>query len=159
VLLSLFRHLAGARGARLVDLVARFTGRHPVAALSTAAVPLMVTEAAFGPDVNTGGWERASYLFPFLYGFLLAGDLRFESALRRIRWLAWAAALAATTALLAWAAALNARGISVTARGAPGWSALQGLAAWAWWWRPSVPPGPSAPAGAGRPGPRRWRYP
>jgi peptidoglycan/LPS O-acetylase OafA/YrhL len=35
-------------------------------------------------------------------------------------------------ALLAWAAALNTRGISVTAGAAPGWSALQGLAGWAW---------------------------
>ena len=101
-------------------------------ALAAAAVPMMATEAAFGPDVNTGGWERLAYVFPFLYGFVIAGDPRLESALRRARGLALAVALPATVALLAWAAALNTGGISVTAGAAPGWSALQGLAGWAW---------------------------
>ena len=101
-------------------------------ALAAAAVPMMATEAVFGPDVNTGGWERLAYVFPFVYGFVIAGDARFEAALRRARWPALAAALAATTGLLAWAAALNDRGASVTAGAVPGWSALQGLAGWAW---------------------------
>ena len=57
-----------------------------------AAVPMMVVEAVFGPDVNTGGWERVVYVFPFLYGFLIASDSRFEAALRRARWPAWQSA-------------------------------------------------------------------
>ena len=51
-----------------------------------AAVPVMVTEAVFGPDVNTGGWERLAYAFPFAYGFVIAGDQRLQSATRRARW-------------------------------------------------------------------------
>jgi glucan biosynthesis protein C len=131
-LLPLLEYLAGPRGAQLAGRLAGLTGRHPVTALAAAALPMMATEAAFGPDVNTGGWERLAYVFPFLYGFVIAGDPRFESALRRARWPALAGALVATMALLAWAAALNAQGISVTAGAAPGWSALQGLAGWAW---------------------------
>jgi len=103
-----------------------------VATLAAAAVPVMATEAVFGPDVNTGGWERLAYVFPFLYGFVIAGDARFESALARARWPALAAAVAATAGLLAWAAALRAGGISVMTGAAPGWGALQGLAGWTW---------------------------
>ena len=132
LLLPLFGYLQRPRGARLADRIAGLTGRHPVTALAAAAVPLMVTEAAFGPDVNTGGWERLVYLFPFLYGFVIAGDARYEPALARARWPALAAALLATGGLLAWAAALNAPGVSVTAGAVPGWSALQGLTGWAW---------------------------
>jgi len=100
--------------------------------LAVAAVPVMATEAVFGPDVNTGGWERVAYVFPFLYGFVIAGDARFESALVRARWSALAAAVAGTVGLLAWAAALSAAGTSVMVGAAPGWAALQGLAGWAW---------------------------
>jgi len=92
----------------------------------------MVTEAVFGPDVNTGGWERTAYVFPFLYGFLIAGDARFESALARARWPALATGVAATVGLLAWASALNAVGTGVMTGATPGWAALQGLAGWAW---------------------------
>jgi len=131
-LLPLFRYLAGPRGAPLAGRVAALAARHPVTVLAAAAVPIMVTEAVFGPDVNTGGWERLAYVFPFLYGFLIAGDARFEAALRRARWPALAAALPATAGLLAWAAALSSHGIDVTSGAAPGWSALQGLAGWSW---------------------------
>ena len=148
--------------------MAALAQRHPVTALAVAAVPVVLTEAAFGPDVNTGGWERLAYVFPFLYGFLIACDSRFELALRRTRWPALAAALAATTGLLTWAAVLNTPGASITADAVPGWSALQGLAGWAWivaivgfsasttacWPRPPGRAGPRpAPAG---PEPR-WR--
>jgi glucan biosynthesis protein C len=131
-LLPLLGYLAGPRGAPLAGRMAALTGQHPVTVLAAAAVPIMITEAAFGPDVNTGGWERLAYVFPFLYGFVLAGDRRFEAALRRARWPALAGALLATMGLLAWAAALNTRGIRVTAGAAPGWSALQGVAGWSW---------------------------
>jgi peptidoglycan/LPS O-acetylase OafA/YrhL len=166
-LLPLFGFLRGPRGTRLTGRLAALAGRHPVTTLA-AAVPMMLTEAVFGPDVNTGGWERLAYVFPFAYGFVIAGDPRFEVALRRARWPAVAAALAATTGLLAWAAALPTAGVAATAGAVPGWSALQGLAGWAWIVaimgfagsitvrRPS-PPGMtgSRPAPAG-PGPR-WR--
>jgi peptidoglycan/LPS O-acetylase OafA/YrhL len=131
-LLPLFGFLRGPRGTRLAARLAALTGRHPVTALAAAAVPMMLTEAVFGPDVNTGGWERLAYVFPFAYGFAIAGDPRFEVALQRARRPALAAALAATTGLLAWAAALNTPGVSISAGAVPGWSALQGLAGWAW---------------------------
>jgi glucans biosynthesis protein C len=131
-LLPLLGYLAGPRGAPLAGRMAALTGRHPVTVLAAAAVPIMVIEAVFGPDVNTGGWERLAYVFPFLYGFLIAGDGRFEAALTRARWPALAAALAVTVTLLAWAAVLNSRGISAMTGAAPGWSALQGLAGWSW---------------------------
>ncbi len=89
VLLPLFRYLHGPRGALLAGRTAALADRHPLAILAAAAVPVMVTEAVFGPDVNTGGWERLAYLFPFFYGFVIAGDARFESALARARWPAW----------------------------------------------------------------------
>jgi hypothetical protein len=97
--------------------------------LAVAAVPVVVTEAVFGPDSSTGGWERLAYVFPFLYGFLIASDARFESALARVRWPAVAVAAAATAGLLCWAAAA---GPGVVSGAVPGWSALQGLAGWAW---------------------------
>src|SRR5262249_28767310 len=126
---------------------------------AVAAVRVVVTEAVFGPDASTGGWERLAYVFPFLYGFLIAGDARFESALARARWPAVAIAAAATVGLLGWAAAA---GPGVVTGAEPGWSALQGLAGWAWLaalvgfprpvHRPPRPVGPATPAA--RPGRR-----
>lgn len=92
----------------------------------------MATEAVFGPDGNTGGWERLAYVFPLCYGFLIAGDARYESVLARTRWLALATAVAATIGLLAWMAALSAAGTSIMTGITPGFAALQGLAGWAW---------------------------
>jgi hypothetical protein len=97
--------------------------------LAVAAVPVIVTEAVFGPDTSTGGWERLAYVFPFLYGFLIASDARFESALSRARWPAVTVAAAATTGLLGWTIAA---GPGVMSGAEPGWSALQGLAGWTW---------------------------
>jgi hypothetical protein len=128
----LFAYLRGPRGRQPTGRLAGFAERQGAVVVLAAALPVMAVEAAFGPDVNTGGWERLAYVFPFLYGFLIASDARFETVLRRLRWPALAAALPATMVLLAWAAALNARGINVTAGAAPGWNALQGLAGWAW---------------------------
>jgi glucans biosynthesis protein C len=128
-LLPLFRYLLTPHGTRLAGRVAGQAARHPLAMLAAAAVPVMVTEAVFGPDGNTGGWERLAYVFPFLYGFLIASDARFESALSRVRWPAVAVAAAATVGLLGWAVAA---GPGVVSGAQPGWSALQGLAGWAW---------------------------
>ena len=128
-LLPLFRYLRGEHGSKLAGRAAAQAARHPLAMLAAAAVPLIVTEAVFGPDGNTGGWERLAYLFPFLYGFLIASDARFESALSRARWPALATAVAATVGLLGWAVAA---GPGVMSGAEPGWSVLQGLAGWTW---------------------------
>ena len=88
---------------------------------------MMAGEAAFGPDVSTGGWERALYVFPFCYGFLIASDPRLENALRRSRWPALAVACAATGLLLSWAGALSRSSTGLSVGVPPGWSALQGL--------------------------------
>jgi glucan biosynthesis protein C len=128
-LAPLFAYLRGPHGTRLTGRAAEHAARHPLATLAVAAVPLMVTEAAFGPDASTGGWERLAYVFPFAYGFLIASDARFEAALARARWPALAIAAAATAGLLGWAAAA---GPGVESGAVPGWSGLQGLAGWAW---------------------------
>jgi peptidoglycan/LPS O-acetylase OafA/YrhL len=127
-LLPLFRYLLTPHGTRLAGRAAGQAARHPLALLAVAAVPVMVTEAVFGPDGSTGGWERLAYVFPFAYGFLIASDARFESALARARWPAVTVAAAATAGLLGWAAAAP----GAVTGAAPGWSALQGLAGWAW---------------------------
>jgi peptidoglycan/LPS O-acetylase OafA/YrhL len=157
-LLPLSRYLARSRGARLA-------GRHPMTALATAAIPMMATEALFGPDVNTGGWERLAYAFPFVYGFVIAGDPRLQSTPRRVRWPALVIALSATTGLVGWAATFTTREGSVASGAVPGWSALQGLAGWAWivailGFAASIAghrhsPGRARPAAA----PRGWRGP
>jgi fucose 4-O-acetylase-like acetyltransferase len=131
-LLPLFAFLRRPRGARLISGLAGFAERHALLALALAGVPMMLVEAVFGPDVNSGGWERLAYLFPFLYGFLIASEPRFEAALRRACWPALAAAVSATAALVAWAAVLDASGDSLMTGAVPGWSALQGLAGWSW---------------------------
>jgi hypothetical protein len=128
-LLPLFWYLRGQHGTRLAGQAAALATRHPLAMLAVAAGPVIVTEAVFGPDASTGGWERLAYVFPFAYGFLIASDARFESALARVRWPALAVAAAATVGLLGWAAAAGPR---VVSGAEPGWSALQGLAGWAW---------------------------
>ena len=128
-LLPLFQYLRGQHGTRLAGRVAEQAARHPLAMLAVAAVPVIVTEAAFGPDGSTGGWERLAYVFPFAYGFLIASDDRFESALSRVRWPAAAVAAAGTVGLLGWAVAA---GPGVVSGAGQGWSALQGLAGWAW---------------------------
>ncbi|HET6876814.1 MAG TPA: acyltransferase family protein [Jatrophihabitans sp.] len=127
-LLPLFCWLRGERGRHAVDVAARFAHRRPLLTVAAAALPVMAVEGVFGPDVDTGGWERLTYLFPFLYGFLIASDARFARALRRSRRPALACAVVASAALLGWAGLLNASGTDLP----PGWGALQGLAGWAW---------------------------
>jgi peptidoglycan/LPS O-acetylase OafA/YrhL len=128
-LLPLFAYLCSPHGTRLTGRAAAAAARHPLAMLAAAAVPVAATEAVFGPDTSTGGWERLAYVFPFLYGFLIASDARFESALSRARWPAAAVAAAATAGLLGWTVAA---GPGVVTGAGPAWSALQGLAGWAW---------------------------
>ncbi|MGO8960877.1 MAG: acyltransferase family protein, partial [Streptosporangiaceae bacterium] len=131
-LLPLLAYLRGPRGRSLTGRLAGFAECHGTVVVVAAAIPMMVVEAVFGADVNTGGWERVVYVFPFLYGFLIASDPRLEAALRRSRWPALAVGCAAAGALVAWAGALSASGAGLGASVPPGWSALQGLAGWAW---------------------------
>ncbi len=131
-LLPLLTYLRGPRGVLLIGRLAGFAERHGAVVVLAAAIPLMLVEAVFGPDVNTGGWERLAYAFTFLYGFLIASDPRLETALRRSRRPALAVACAATGALMAWAGAVITPGTGLGAGVPPGWSALQGLAGWAW---------------------------
>jgi hypothetical protein len=130
-LLPLFSYLRGPRGRHVIDRLAGIADRHGTVAVLAVAIPLMAVEAVSGPDVNTGGWERTAYVVPFLYGFLIASDPRFQAALRRSRWPALAVACATTGGLVSWAAVLDGSGAGLGAVPA-GWSALQGLAGWAW---------------------------
>ena len=131
LLLPLLGYLRGARGIRLVERTAAFTTRHRLAVLLAGGIPMALIEATFGPDVNTGGWERLTYVVPLLIGYLIARDPRFDTALRDTRRPALACALLGTVALTVWVGLLGS-GDDVTNGNAPGWSALQGLTGW-WW--------------------------
>ena len=131
-LLPLFLFLRSTPGHRFIERLGRFTDRHGVLVLSAAAIPLVLVEAGIGPDVNTGGWERLAYLFPLLYGYLIASDPRFETAMRRQRRLTLACALVATAGLIVWAGLLRGQGLDVMTGSVRDWSALQGLAGWSW---------------------------
>jgi glucans biosynthesis protein C len=131
LLLPLFLYLRGLRGSALVNRAAGLADRHATVVLFGAAIPVIVVEAALGPDVDTGGWERLAYLFFLLYGYLIASDRRFEASLRRTRRPAAALAVVLTAALVAWAAALG-DSADVKGGGVPGLSALQAFAGWLW---------------------------
>ena len=132
VLLPLFAWLQRPRGTSVTRWLAGFAERHGFAVVCAAAVPLMATEAVFGPDTSTGGWERLAYVFPFLYGFVLASQPQLEAVLRRFRWQALAAGSAATGALGAWVVGLSGPGATLGAGVQAGFGALQGLAGWMW---------------------------
>jgi glucans biosynthesis protein C len=132
VLVPAFGYLRRPQGARLVDRLAGLTERHPALALLVAAVPVMAVEASFGPDRNTGGWERLTYICFFLYGYLLASDRRFEQTLRRLRWWALGWALLASVLLAVAAKILDPSEANVVSGVTPPVSAAQGLAGWMW---------------------------
>ena len=132
VLVPAFTWLRRPQGARLVDRLAGLTQRHPAPALLVAAVPIMAVEAAFGPDKNTGGWERLTYLFFFLYGYLLACDRRFEQTVRRLRWWALGCAVVASVLLAVAAKLVDPSGADPMSGVTPPLSATQGLAGWLW---------------------------
>jgi hypothetical protein len=96
VLLPLLAYLRRQRGRLLTGRLAGLADRHSGIVVWAAAIPMMAVEAVFGPDVNTGGWERTVYAFPFVYGFVIASDPRFQAALQRCRWSALVVACAAT---------------------------------------------------------------
>ena len=132
MLVPAFAYLRRPHGARLIDRLAGLTERHPAPALLLAAVPIMAVEAALGPDKNTGGWERLTYLFFFLYGYLLAADRRFEHTLRRLRWWALGFAVSASVLLAVAAKILDPSAADVVSGVSPPVSAAQGLAGWMW---------------------------
>jgi len=132
VLLPLFAWLQRPRGTSVTRWLAGFAERHGFAVVCAAAVPLMATEAVFGPDFNTGGWERLAYGFPFLYGLVIASQPRLEAVLRRFRWQALAVGCAATGALGASVVGLGGLGATPGAAVLAGLGALQGLAGWMW---------------------------
>nr|WP_221378083.1 acyltransferase [Actinoplanes polyasparticus] len=47
------------------------------------AIPLIVVGALLGMEEAFAGWSRWAYLLLFLYGFVLAGDDRFRTGMRR----------------------------------------------------------------------------
>ena len=53
------------------------------ALLALPAIPLMVVGALLGMEEAFAGWSRWAYLLLFLYGFVLAADDRFRTAMRR----------------------------------------------------------------------------
>ena len=132
VLVPAFTWLRRPQGARLVDRLAGLTQRHPAPALLVAAVPVMAVEAALGPDRNTGGWERLTYVWFFLYGYLLASDHRFEQTVRRLRWWALGCAVLASVLLAVAAKILDPSGADPLSGVTPPVSAAQGLAGWMW---------------------------
>jgi peptidoglycan/LPS O-acetylase OafA/YrhL len=97
-----------------------------------AAVPIVAVEAALGPDKNTGGWERLTYVWFFLYGYLLASDRRFEQTLRRLRWWALGSAVLASVLLVMAAKLLDPSAADVVSGVSPPVSAAQALAGWLW---------------------------
>jgi glucans biosynthesis protein C len=132
VLTPAFVSLRRPQGTRLIGRLAGLTERHPALALLVAAVPVMAVEAAFGPDRNTGGWERLTYAVFFLYGYLVASDRRFEQTLRRMRWWALGWALLASVLLAVAAKILDPSGPDAVSAASPPVSAAQGLAGWMW---------------------------
>ena len=80
-------------GSRLVNRLAEGVDRFWLIVL--AGVPLGVLDAAFGSEIEFAGWNRYSYAVFILYGYFLAADRRFGSALSRHR--RKALALAAAT--------------------------------------------------------------
>jgi len=129
-LLPLFVYLRHSAGTRLIGRIAQGAERHPLTMLLAGAIPMGLVEAVFGPDDITGGWERLAYLFPLLFGYLIASNRRFELALGRARRWALACALVATVVLVLWAGLAGSN--DILAGDVPGWGALQGLAGWAW---------------------------
>ena len=132
VLAPAFASLRRPQGARLIERLAGWSERHPAPALLVAAVPIMAVEAALGPDKNTGGWERLTYVWFFLYGYLLASDRRFEQTLRRRRWWTLGCAVLGSVLLAVAAKVVDPSGADVVSGVSPPVSAAQGFAGWMW---------------------------
>ena len=81
MLAPLVRWVPHDRGRRLRDRLAEAVQHRGVVLLP--AVPVAVISALLGLEEGYAGWSRWAYLLFFLYGFLLAADERFRTAMRR----------------------------------------------------------------------------
>jgi peptidoglycan/LPS O-acetylase OafA/YrhL len=81
LLVAVVARLPVAVGRRAVGACARAAGRPGVVLMP--AVPLALVGAFVGLEEGFAAWSRWAYLLFFLYGFVLAADLRFGDALRR----------------------------------------------------------------------------
>jgi peptidoglycan/LPS O-acetylase OafA/YrhL len=73
--------LPGGPVTRVRDLLASAVGRRGV--VFAAALPLVLVTALLGMEEPYAGWSRWAYLLYFAYGFVLAADDRFRTAMRR----------------------------------------------------------------------------
>ncbi|WP_068923448.1 acyltransferase family protein [Planobispora rosea] len=81
LLAPLVRLFPRDRGRRLVDRLATAVRRRGVILLP--AIPVSAISALAGLEESYAGWSRWAYLLFFLYGFVLASDERFRTAMRR----------------------------------------------------------------------------
>jgi hypothetical protein len=132
LLLPVFLFLQREASAPLLDRIGRFLERR--GALLFLALPVVLLEAGLGTDENTGGWNRSVYAFLLLYGFLLAGDHRFEASFRHHRRVALWLGVASYVALMLWGAILHDAAVDPLSGGgaAVGWRALKGFSGWMW---------------------------
>ncbi len=82
LLAPLARWLPRDRGRRIRERLAAAT-RPRGAVLLLPAVPIALITALMGMEEPFAGWSRWAYLLFFLYGFVLASDERFRTAMRR----------------------------------------------------------------------------
>ncbi|WP_067171372.1 acyltransferase family protein [Microtetraspora niveoalba] len=92
LLAPLARWLPRERGRRMREPAAAAV-RWRGAILALPAVPVAPITALAGMEESFAGWSRWAYLLFFLYGFVLASDERFRTAMRRDALLAVAVAL------------------------------------------------------------------
>ena len=125
LVLRLPRHLA----RRTLDRVAVAAQRRGAILLPT--VPVALISALVGLEKNYAAWHRWAYLLFFLYGFVVAADERFRTAMRREA--GWAAGLGLVLYLAALPGFLAAddpftdrTALAIGAR------ALYGAAGWCW---------------------------
>ena len=98
------RQAWASSGRRLVTWLASLVERP--GAIFLLALPLGLSEAlvraGVGPGNEEGGWYLATYVILLIYGFLLVGDERYDTAIVRHRWAALGlAALMVVTVLVA----------------------------------------------------------
>ncbi|GAA4234082.1 peptidoglycan/LPS O-acetylase OafA/YrhL [Streptosporangium album] len=81
LLAPLIRWFPRDRGRRIRDHLAAAAQRR--GAILLPAVPVAVVSALMGLEEAFAAWSRWAYLLFFLYGFVLAADERFRTAMRR----------------------------------------------------------------------------
>lgn len=81
MLAAVVRWFPGDVGRQMGDRVAWATRRYGVVLLP--ALPLALLSAVVGMEEAFAGWSRWAYLLFFLFGFTLAADERFRTAMRR----------------------------------------------------------------------------